>query len=143
MKKLILAVCVAVAGILFLSRSDATQFDIPQITYQSTTTTNGALILSTVAFVSPAYMHCLTHVTVSGTSAGQFQIVTATITASNTLSPATTSYVVVLSSGVPYDSQWSQYRAWCGPPNNQVTLQVSAGNYTISCEEFTTKGLAP
>lgn len=141
MKKLLIGTAWAVLVLLPL-RVHAVQFDIPQRTQQSTTTTNASIVFSTANVPNP-YMNCLQHVTVTDTVAGTFGISFATVTAQNTLSAATTSYAVVLSSGVPYDTQWSEYRAYCTPPNTQMTLFVTSGNYTISCEQFTSKGLAP
>lgn len=141
MKKFLIGVAWAVMVLMPL-RAHALQFDIPQRTQQSTTTTNASIVFST-ANAKGTYMNCLQHVTVTDTIAGTFGISFATVTASNTLSASTTSYAVVLSSGVPYDTQWSQYRAYCTPPNTQMTLFVTSGNYTISAEQFTSQGLAP
>lgn len=143
MKKLILALCVAVAAILLPSRSHSDQFSIPYVIEQSTTITNASLVLSTRPFVNTQYMHCINHVTAESTAGGQFLFTVATVTSSGTLSPETTNYSIVLSTGFPYDSQWGNFTAWCGGANNQVQLKVTAGNYTISCEEFVTKGMNP
>lgn len=145
MKKLFLAIFMA--GILWACPrpARAVQFSLPYVTQQSTTIANATLILATSPFVSTAYYHCLQHVTVQSNTAGaQFIITTDTITSSGTLSTDTTSYVVGLSSGLPYDTQWGNLGAWCGPANNQVNLKVlNGGVYTISCEEFTSKGWSP
>ena len=141
MKKLLIGIAWAVMVFIPL-RAHALQFDIPQRTYQSTTTTNASIVFST-ANANGSYMNCLQHVTVTANAGSTFGISFATVTVSRTLSAATTSYAVLLSSGVPYDSQWSQYRAYCTPPNTQMTLFVTSGNYTISCEQFTSQGLAP
>lgn len=123
-------------------RSHATQFVIPNITSQSTTTTNASIVFSTNV-ASGQYMSCLQHLTVSDNAAGTFGISFATVTSQRTLSPATTTYAVILSSGVPYDTQWGDMGAYCGPPNTQMTLFVTSGNYVISCEQFVSKGMVP
>ena len=143
MKKLFLAASVALVGFLLPIKAHAVQFTLPYITQQSTTITNAPLILST-ATAPGAYMNCIQHLTVTSNLAGaQFGIATATVTATNTLSPNTTAYVVTLSSDVPYDTQWATSAAYCGPPNNQMTIFVTGGIYTISVEQFTSKGWMP
>jgi hypothetical protein len=145
MKKLFLAVFLAGIGLVYSPKVQAVQFSLPFVTQQSTTVTSVSLVLSTQALVSTAYYHCLQHVTVESNSQNaQFMITTDTVTSSNTLSPDTTSYIVVLSSGVPYDTQWPPPGGWCAPANTQVNLKVTnGGTYTISCEEFTTRGWNP
>lgn len=145
MRKFLIAGLLAGVGWLCPVKAQAVQFSLPYVTAQSTTIASATLVLSTNTLVSTAYMHCIQHVTVqSNTANSQFIITTATVTSTGTLSPDTTSYAVTLSSGVPYDSQWSTQSAWCGPPYNQVNLKVTnGGTYTISAEEFTSKGWAP
>ena len=141
MKKFLIGAAWAVMVLMPLC-AHALQFDIPQRTFLSTTTTNASIVFSTANVKGPD-ITCRQHITVSDTLAGTFGISFATVTASNTLSPATTAYAVVLSSGVPFDTQWSQYRAFCTPPNTQMNLFVTSGNYVISAEQFTSQGLAP
>ena len=154
MKKLLSATAIVLIALAFFwpSRAPAQQFALPALISISTTSTNASIVLSTTAMGLPAssvyppsqYYPCIQHLTVTSVNAGTFMLVTATVTASNTLSAGTTNYSVVLSSGVPYDSQWAPQAAWCAQPGNQLSLVVTGGGaYTISCEAFTTKGWNP
>lgn len=144
MKKLLLGGFVFLATFICSPRAHAIQFSLPYITQQSTTNTSASLVFSTAGFNSTQIMNCFQHVTAqTNTSNTQFLFVVATVTASNTLSLGATQYAVGLSSGIPYDSQWGNLGAWCGPPNSQVTLTVTGGTFVISAEQFTSKGWSP
>ena len=132
MRKLILTAMVALACIFMPTRSHALQFTLPQITALTTSYTNASVTLSTPTQTN--VMNCIQHITAE-TNANAAQL--------NYLSNGATIDTVILSSGVPYDSQWFTQGALCGTAGNQMTISVSAGTYTVSVEAFTTKGWAP
>lgn len=142
MKKLSFVIALGVMAIVLSSYAHASQFSIPYITAQSTTSTNAAIVFSTN--VAPgAYMSCLQHVTVTASQAATFGISFSTVTDAGPLGSATTTYAVLLSTAVPFDMHWGSEEAYCGPPGTQMKLFVTAGGYTISCEQFTSKGMNP
>ena len=138
MKKLLLAGLLAISAWFCASKAEAIQFDIPYTTQISTTNTS-TIIFGTSTLPSTAYMTCFHHITAESNNAGQFSI----ITTSSSLVAGTTEYSTILASGTPLDIQWPTSRAWCGEPGNQVQLNVSAGSFRISAEEFTSKGINP
>jgi hypothetical protein len=133
MKKFLLAALLAGVGWLCPAKARANQFALPQETSTTTYSVNASLVLSTPT-VSNA-MNCIQHLTITSLTAG---------TTFDYLTNGTTIYSFGLSSGVPFDSQWTSQSAMCGSPGQQTTAVVAGGvSYIISAEAFTTKGWSP
>ena len=61
-----------------------------------------------------------------------------------TLSPSTTDYIVVTSTGVPYDTQWGYRVPYCAPMGAVVAkITSSVVGSIITMEGFVWKGWTP
>lgn len=135
MRKFLLA---GVLAFCFTSVSRADPLDVP---YQILVDTVGfgVVTLSTSNFASPVgainngvlnSKWCVDHVVVSG-GGSPVTFTMAWSTGPTTLTNPTTDYVVVTTSGVPYDSQWPYRDPYCAP-TGQAILQLRTSGVTTS-----------
>lgn len=141
MKKFLLAGALAVFTLFLPSKSHANPLDVPYgILF--TTTSAGSIVVSTTNFPSASVsvnsnvataQWCINHLIVSAPDVAS----TVTIAwSTSTLTAATTDYLVVTSTGVPYNDQWSYRQPYCAPVGNSIVAVTS----TKSTAKITLEG---
>jgi hypothetical protein len=88
---------------------------------------------------SVGYQYCVSHVVVTAPTPGFFEM----WWSSGTLLPGTTDFIVSLSSGVPYDTQWSYRTPYCAPQNDLLNFFASVSGSTMTVEGYSFKGFNP
>lgn len=148
MKKFLLPGILTVFSLFLPSRSQANPLDVPtgggRVTLSSFTFTPGYFVgksTFSVAFTTPtaAYQYCINHIAVTAPNSGVFEMWSST----SAITAGTTDYMVQLSSGVPYDTQWSYMNPYCAPQGALFNLFLGVAGSTVTYEGYTFKGLNP
>lgn len=149
MRKFLTAGILAVFTLFLPSKSHAVPLDTPYKIIVDTVSVTGNIVLSTTNFPSAntsvnsstsTYNWCIAHLVVSAV----LPSVLTMYWGQEVGSPGTTDYVVVTSTGFPYDSDWSYRTPYCAPVgNNALTIHDSIATSTITLEGFLYTGWNP
>lgn len=149
MRKILLPGILTVFALFLPLKSQAVPLDVPFQLALTTTSTTGSIVISTTNFPSGVpsvnasvanYQWCFDRITVSCPNADSFSIFWST----SALTAGTTDYVVITSSGVPFDADFGYREPYCAPVGQPVvTLKSSVTGSTISASGYLWKGWSP
>lgn len=140
MKKYLISISIVLALFSF-KKLLAVPLDINYGGLTSGTTTQVPMVvISSATLPSTSFQWCINHLVVTSPTASTF---TMFYSASSTLTPATTSYSVGVSAGLPYVDSWAYKTPFCAPVGNYLGMTESVVGSTFTWEGYSYKGQNP